>query len=612
MGTTVDARKFAETKFDYIVVGGGTAGLTVASRLAEVSSLTIGVLEAGTSGYGDHNIDIPAYSGRALGGPYDWHFQTTPQPGLGGRTLPWNRGRVLGGSSALNYMTWNRGSKEDYDAWEELGNAGWGWDSLLPYFKKSERFHPPPPEFRDNHQASYNEPNTSLGNDGPINVSYTRDFSPSHALWHATFNELGVESNPAHLDGSNVGVWTTIVAVNPETATRSYATHYCLTPPKNLHILTDAMVEEIILEKDDGEWAATGVRFSRYGDTYDVSASREVILSAGSVQSPQLLELSGIGRVDILGVAGIPVKVESPKVGENLQEHIMLPMVFEVDPSLPHPDDLFVDEIAATAYEQYQRGKSGRLTVLPCSMCYLPVSRLAPADDVASLLSKSRELERFGPEEASILSRRFNADKQLGQVEFVFDLGNWNPSSSSDEEGKRHCSMLLVLQYPFSRGSIHIGPDAGPRAESPPTVYDQPLIDPKYYGGPHGELDLQIMLHGARFAQKICSTKPLKNIIPGPVSPSLDVVTDDDLRSWIVENTITDWHPIGTCAMGGRAGREDGVVDERLRVYGVKRLRVIDASVMPLHISAHLQATVYAIGEKGADMILEDAGLRSQ
>ncbi|KAK4663190.1 hypothetical protein QC763_606430 [Podospora pseudopauciseta] len=612
MATSTDAQEFSSIKFDYLIIGGGTAGLAVASRLAEIPSLTIGVLEAGKSGYGDDDIDIPAYSGRALGGPYDWHFQTTPQPGLGGRTLPWNRGKVLGGSSALNYMTWNRGSKEDYNAWEELGNDGWGWDSLLPYFKRSERFHPPPPNFKDNHQASYNEPNSFLGEDGPINVSYTRDFSPSHALWHATFNEVGVESNPAHLDGSNVGVWTTIVAVNPETATRSYATHYCLTPPANLHILTEALVEQVVLDKKDGEWAATGVRFSHYGKQYVASAAREVILSAGSVQSPQLLELSGVGRADVLGAAGIPLKVESPNVGENLQEHIMLPMVFEVDPKLPHPDDLFIEEIAATAYEQYQREKSGRLTVLPCSMAYLPVSKLAPKEDVASLSSRSQQLERFGAEQTSILSSRFDTDKQLGQVEFVFDLGNWNPSFAPKEEGKRYCSMLLVLQYPYSRGSIHIDPKDGPTADGvPATAHQQPVIDPQYYVGPHGELDLEIMLHGAKFAQKICSTKPLKNVIPGPASPSSAVVSDEDLRGWIVENTITDWHPTGTCAMGGRVGQAGGVVDERLRVYGVKGLRVIDASVMPLHISAHLQATVYAIGEKGADMILEDAGLRS-
>ncbi|KAK4188296.1 putative GMC oxidoreductase [Podospora australis] len=606
--STTDAEQFAATNFDFIIIGGGTAGLAVASRLAENPALTVGVLEAGVKAIPNDEIDIPAYSGRPLGGPFDWHFQTTPQPGLGGRQLPWNRGKVLGGSSALNFMTWNRASKEDYDAWEQLGNNGWGWQSLLPYFKKAEAFHPPPPEFKDNHQASYNERSEFLGEKGPIHVAYSRDFSPSHSLWHATLNQLEIESNPAHLNGSNTGVWTTIVTVNPDTSTRSYSAHYCLTPPSNLRILTKALAQEVILEQHgtDSEWTATGVRFTHQGHTFTASASREVILSAGSVQSPQLLELSGIGRPDILAAAGIPLKVANPNVGENLQEHIMLPQVFEVDPSLPHPDDLFNEEIAATAYEQYLRDRTGRLTVLPCSMAYLPVSNVAPEPIFHRLASKSQALTTYSPDHKSIQADRFTRDKNLGQVEYVFDLGNWNPTFTPDpSDGKRYCSMLQVLQYPFTRGSIHIRPS---NDGSPSTAAQPPVIDPQYYAGPHGEIDLEIMVQGARFAQKICGTKPLANIIPAPASPPPSVVggTDEELKKWVVENTITDWHPVGTCSMGGRAGKEGGVVDERLRVYGVKGLRVVDASVMPLHISAHLQATVYAIAEKAADMILED------
>jgi len=320
------AEEFASRRFDYIIVGGGTAGLAVAARLAEDPALTVGVLEAGDRGDGNEEIDIPGYSGRALGGPLDWLFETVPQPGLGNRKLPWNRGKVVGGSSALNYMTWNRASREDYDAWEALGNPGWGWESLLPYFKKSESFHPPPPGFRDLHQTTYNEPNPEfLGERGPVHVSYTRDFSPAHAYWHATLNELDVPSNPAHISGNNVGVWTTICAVNPENSTRSYAAHYIAPQPQNLYVLTRALAQEVILEKrSDGEteWAATGVRFTCGGRDFVASASREVILSGGSVNSPQLLELSGVGNPAVLAAAGIPLKVDLPKVGENLQEHI--------------------------------------------------------------------------------------------------------------------------------------------------------------------------------------------------------------------------------------------------------------------------------------------------
>ncbi|KAK4161078.1 putative GMC oxidoreductase [Cladorrhinum sp. PSN259] len=606
------AEAFVARRFDYIVVGGGTAGLAVAVRLAENPALTVGVLEAGDKGDGIEDIDIPGYSGRSLGGPLDWRFETVPQPGLGGRKIPWNRGKVVGGSSALNFMTWNRASKEDYDAWEELGNPGWGWESLLPYFKKSETFHPPPPASKDLHQTTYNGPSEFLGKDGPINVSYTRDFSPSHAFWHATLNELGIPSNPAHVSGNNVGVWTTICSINAKDSTRSYAAHYLRSKPSNLHVLTQALAQEVILDKSDpaAEWTATGVRFTHGNGEFVASVSREVILSGGSVNSPQLLELSGIGNPEVLSAAGIRVKVDLPKVGENLQEHIMLPLIFEVDPKLPQPEDLLKEEIAAIAYKQYKTEFSGPLSMLPCSMAYLPVSRLTSPEAVKDLFSRSEDLTCFSSDHGPILVNRFAPNTQLGQVEFAFDLGRWNPSFAPDPatDKRRYGSMMQMLQYPFSRGSIHIrASDDGSKS----TASVPPVIDPQYYTGAHGELDFEIMMHGVKFAQKICSTKPLSNIVRGPVEPPASAVKtmdddDEELREWIVKNTVTDWHPVGTCSMGGRAGREAGVVDHRLRVYGVRALRVVDASVMPLHISAHLQSTVYAIAEKAADMILED------
>jgi choline dehydrogenase-like flavoprotein len=191
----------------------------------------------------------------------------------------------------------------------------------------------------------------------------------------------------------------------------------------------------------------------------------------------------------------------------------------------------------------------------------------------------------------------------LGQIEYIFDLGNWNPYFQG-EEGKKYGTMLQILQYPFSVGSIHIRPS---RAGSTPAE-QSPDIDPKYYEGTHGKLDMEVMKHCLQFVHKIVNTEPLSNIVCEPASPPASTYKDDKLLSeWITQNTITDWHPVGTCAMGGRAGIEGGVVDERLRVYGVKGLRVVDASIMPLQISAHIQATVYAIAEKAAHMIVEDA-----
>ncbi|RGP70897.1 alcohol oxidase [Fusarium sporotrichioides] len=543
---TID--EFTHLAFDFIIIGGGTAGLVVAARLAESNtSYTIGVIEAGGVVQDDPDIDVPGHYGRSLGGSYDWQLETTPQKGLGGRVLPWPRGKVLGGTSALNFMAWNRASRDDYDAWEALGNEGWGWDAIF--------------------------------------------------LWHRTLNGLGVETNTAHLGGSNVGVWTCINAVDPSSARRSYAVDYCASHSHNLHILTNATVNEIIIDEDK---VATGVLFTYHGEEYTVSASREIILSAGSVKSPQILELSGIGNPVVLERAGVPVKVESLHVGENLQEHIMLATIFEVDPSLANRDDLQKDEkLALAAREQYAQTADGPLTVLPVSICYVPLAHFVPKETLSSLHAEADQVSEFDADKHDILTHRLNGDSKLGQIEYIFDLGNWNPYFQGEED-KKYGTMLQILQYPFSVGSIHIGPSR--------SAEQSPDIDPKYYEGTHGKLDMEVMKHCLQFVQKIVNTEPLSNIIRAPASPPAAAYEDGKLMAeWITQNTITDWHPVGTCAMGGRAGIEGGVVDERLRVYGVRGLRVVDASIMPLQISAHIQATVYAIAEKAAYMIIEDA-----
>jgi len=253
----------------------------------------------------------------------------------------------------------------------------------------------------------------------------------------------------------------------------------------------------------------------------------------------------------------------------------------------------------------------------------VPVAQCMSAETLEAVLALSPAAaapgdDPFAEREALIRRRYSLRAKDLGHVEFIFDLGNWNPYFLPDPtDGKKYGSMLQILQYPFSRGSAHIRPLPTPGAatdaasvnapKSRATVADGPAIDPGYYSGRHGRLDLEIAMHSLRFSETICSTEPLASIIHKQVSPlRSDIKSDDDLREWIKQTMVTDWHPVGTCAMGGRAGARAGVVDERLRVYGVRRLRVADASVMPIQISAHLQATVYAIAEKAAHMILED------
>jgi choline dehydrogenase-like flavoprotein len=447
-------------------------------------------------------------------------------------------------------------------------------------------------------------------------------------------NALGVETNREHLAGSNLGAWTNLGSVDPSSGERSYsATAYYLPNASrpNLVLLTEAQVTEIVMEQEDGEWSAIGVRFLREGESSFVAASHEVIVSAGSVQSPHLLELSGIGHPDILAEAGIAVKVNNPNVGENLQDHIseyscsntscllytlmaitVAAMIFEVDSTLSTPDDLKQDQnAAASAREQFLETRSGPLTILPNSICYVPLSHIAPDRELQALAEEASTIMTIPVDERIIRQRRLDplAAVKLGQVEFIFDLGNWSPYFlHPPSPNKKYATCLQILQYPFSRGSIHISPSHPKNGK--------PVIDPRYYGGFHGgAIDLSLMVHAARFASdRIAKTPPLVGIIRQRVFPPPSPMMEDGSfwKDWLSRTTITDWHPVGTCAMGGRArmsAEGGGVVDERLRVYRTKGLRVVDASVMPLQISAHLQATVYAIGEKGAAMILEDRGL---
>lgn len=278
-------------------------------------------------------------------------------------------------------------------------------------------------------------------------------------------------------------------------------------------------------------------------------------------------------------------------------------MIFEVDSNVSSPDDLKKDaSIAAAAREQYYRDRTGPLTILPCSIAYVPLAHFIPHQTLDSLYSKAKQLPSEKPRTRDIRAARLDGNAHLGQIEYIFDIGNWNPFFDGDDD-KKYGTLLQILQYPFSIGSIHVSP----RRDDNDDKDGKPFINPQYYGGEHGAIDAEVMRECVRFAEGITKTAPLADIIRAPASPSrADLADNDSLKNWIVQNTITDWHPVGTCAMGGHQGISGGVVDERLQVYGVKGLRVIDASIMPLQISAHLQATVYAIAEKGASMILED------
>lgn len=235
-------------------------------------------------------------------------------------------------------------------------------------------------------------------------------------------------------------------------------------------------------------------------------------------------------------------------------------------------------------------------------MCYVPLSQFVPQENLDTLAARATEAVQFlqiSQGKRNILARRFTEARSLGQMEFIFEIGNWN-SSFHVEPGRKYATMLQLLQYPLSFGSIHIPPKSSGAKQT--TVDAKPIIDPRYYDGRGGQLDMEIMRMSVEYGHKIAQTPPLSNFVKGRVWPPVGA----DWMDWVRDNTTTDWHPVGTCSLGGTEAAAGGVVDERLRVYGVRSLRVVDASIMPLQISAHLQATVYAIAEKAAVMIMED------
>jgi len=592
------AQEFCETPFDYLIVGGGTAGLVVASRLSEKNNVKVGVIEAGPPVFGEPTVDVPGRMGQTIGTQYDWAFETIPQPGLHGRSLPWPRGKMLGGTSAMNFLVWNRAAREDYDAWASLGNPGWDWAGLKHYFMKSESLRRPPEA--DAEKFRFRVTDRDHGTTGPVQASCQPYLSETHTYWHDTLQNLNIRTNEAHFGGSNVGAWTSVVCADPKTQTRSYSASAYLLPcgnRPNLKVLTGAHVKQIVWSqnKSKGNKVACGIEFSVNGRDMRASCKREVILSAGSVGSPQILELSGIGNPDILHQAGIEVQVPNSNVGENLQEHPMTMTVYEIRPDIITPDDYADPAFERKTYQQYQETRTGMYTSTPSSMAYVPVSTFVPHP--SKLATRAQLYADRHPNSSrdylmnQILQRQFSPKSNLGQVEFILDHSNYSPVYKS-EPGKKYATMMQILQYPYSRGRIHIDPTAARQGKL--------IIDPKYFEG-EGEIDFEVMVEAQKFGDRICKTAPMNSIVLKRVYPPEEPSDDFDWSSWMADNTITDWHPVGTCSMLPR--ESGGVVDSSLRVYGTSNVRVVDASIFPLQISAHIQATVYAVAEKAADCI---------
>jgi len=362
--STITPALFAATPFDYLIAGGGTAGLALAARLSENPKIHVGVIEAGLDRSADPLVLTPGFVPSQWDNPdYDWIFKTVPQAHGNNRVVGHPRGKQLGGSSALNFNFWTHALQQDLEDWSELGNPGWSWKDLLPYFLKSETYHAPPAAVSGQVDTTFIKPPLH-GDHGPVQDSFPPFYENFYKAWEPTYKALGLGPTGDPKGGLAIGAYTTLLTIEPQNASRSYAaTAYYKPNAKrpNLKVLTGALATRITFQPYTQPLVATGLAFRVEGKSYTATAKREVVLCAGAFQSPQLLELSGIGRASLLESKGVEVLYENSNVGENLQDQILVPLGFEAAPGEATLESLRNETVLGQALAMYTVNHTGPL-----------------------------------------------------------------------------------------------------------------------------------------------------------------------------------------------------------------------------------------------------------
>jgi choline dehydrogenase len=531
-------------EYDYIIVGSGSAGSVLANRLSARPEIKVLLLEAGGSDDSFY-VRMPAGIANLSGPRFNWGYETAPQAAMKGRRMYWPRGRLIGGSSSVNAMVYMRGQPADYDHWRQLGNAGWSYDDVLPYFKKAER--------NERLHDSFH------GADGPLNVAERPYTNPlSHAFVEAA-QQAGLPFNPDFNGALQLGCG--LFQVTQKNGRRWSAASAYLHPVaarENLTIVTKAQATRVLIENG----RAVGVEYARGRRRHTARAAQEVVLAAGAINSPQLLLLSGIGPAEELRARGVSEVHDLPGVGKNLQDHLNVNIVQRAK--------------RGSALDGKNRG-------------------LAPIGVALEYLFYGT-----GPGTSNVAEAGAFAISALGaatpDIQYHFIPAQVVNHARTPMDGDGVTVHACCLR-PQSRGEIRL-------ASTDPL--QPPVMDPNYLAA---DYDLKVLIAGLRQGRDILAAQPFRPWLGEERLPGPAVQSNAELEDFIRATAETEYHPVGTCKMGSDPM---AVVDEKLRVRGIERLRVIDASIMPAIVSGNTNAPVIMIAEKAAEMMLAAAGEKKE